>query len=317
MSLKTRVVVTGCAGYIGSVLCQLLLRDEYEVLGIDAFIYGNEHSICHLLGDKNFSFLMHDVRNTEVMKPFLERADVIIPLAALVGAPACEKNPKFATEVNQNSIAEMLKMLSPHQRVIYPNTNSGYGQTDGVSNVTEEDKLNPISVYGQTKVEAEKMILDHPLGATLRLATVFGPSPRMRFDLLVNECVRSLIHEGKLEVFDPHFKRNFLHVRDAARAFARMVSDHSLTGVYNVGLPNALSKLELAYLAAGLLNMYPMDVVKVAEGEDPDKRNYIVSTEKILGTGFNYQYDLNQGIMDVAGMLSLFSPKQVAKMRNV
>lgn len=314
---KARVMVTGCAGYIGTVLCQQLLSDGFEVLGVDSFAYNNQTCIMHLLGDKNFNFFLHDVRDVSGLTPFISQADVIIPLAAVVGAPAADLYPKLAKEVNQDAIKGLLKETSQHQRIVFPNTNSGYGQTDGTKFVTEAEPLVPVSLYGKTKVEAEKMVLEHPLGVTLRLATVFGPSPRMRFDLMVNDFVRRLVFENKLEVFDPHYKRNFVHVRDVARAFVRMVIDHRLDGVYNVGLPDAnLSKLELAYLVAGLLDKYPMDVVTVGEGEDPDKRNYLVSSERLLSTGFEYQYPLNNGIMDVAGLCSLLTPPQAAAMRN-
>lgn len=312
-----RVIVTGCAGYIGSILCQQLINDGFEVLGVDCFVYNNQSSIMHLLGDKKFNFVLHDVRDVEGMKPFLQQADAIIPLAAIVGAPACDKAPNMATQVNSRSVRKLLKELSPHQRIVYPNTNSGYGQTDGTSYVTESSPLQPVSLYGATKVEAENAILDHPAGTSLRLATVFGPSPRMRFDLLVNDFTRRLCIDQRLEVFDPHYKRNFVHNRDVARVFVRMLCDHRMTGVYNVGLPDAnLSKLELAYLIAGTLGMYPPGVVSVGEGEDPDQRNYLVSSDKLLATGFEFQYTLPQGIMDVAGMLSIMNPAEIGRMTN-
>lgn len=315
---KGRVMVTGCAGYIGSVLCQRLIRDGFEVLGVDSLTYHNQSAVMHLIGERKFNFLLHDVRDVEGLRPFIQQADAIIPLAAVVGAPACDRDPGYATQVNSLAIRKMVRELSPHQRVIYPNTNSGYGQTDGKTFVTEADPLKPISLYGATKVEAEQAVLAHPLGVSLRLATVFGPSPRMRFDLMVNDFTCKLARDRKLEVFEPHFKRNFVHVRDASRVFVRMLCDHRLDGAFNVGLPDAnMSKLELAYYIAGLLGLYPHDVVSVVDGEDPDKRNYLVSTQKLLSTGFEFHYTLSQGVQDVAGMLSLLAPHEIDHMRNV
>lgn len=315
---RTSVVVTGAAGYVGSVLCQHLLRRGYKVLGVDSFIHNNQRAMFHLLGDRRFSLLQHDVRDVAGLKPFVRHADAVVPLAAVVGAPACDRNPEFATQVNYEAVRGLVRSLSANQMVVYPNTNSGYGQTDGESFVTEADPLLPVSHYGKTKVEAEKAVLDHPRGIALRLATVFGPSPRMRFDLLVNDFTRRLCQDRQLEVFEPHFKRNFVHVRDVARAFEFGLEDPDGGRVFNVGLPDAnLSKLELAYVVAGTLGMYPPSVVSVGEGEDPDKRNYLVSSDRLLLSGFEFRHTLSDGIQDVAGMLSLLTPDEAARMRNV
>ncbi len=314
---KVKVLVTGAAGYVGSTLCQRLLRDDFEVVGLDSCIYNNEQAIFGLLGDSNFTFSLFDVRDEEAMRAVVQTVDAVIPLAAVVGAPACDAKPAYAKAVNLTAIRQLVNHLSPNQRIIYPNTNSGYGQTDGKEEVTEEGPLAPVSLYGRTKVEAEKIVLDHPQGVTLRLATVFGPSPRMRFDLLVNEYTRCICMDGKLEVFDPHYKRNFVHVRDVARVFVRMLADHRLKGTYNVGLPEAnLSKLELAYFVAGCMGVYPMDAVTVGEGTDPDQRNYLVSNAKLLATGFKFKHDLKCGIEGVAQMVSLLTPPAIQRMRN-
>jgi nucleoside-diphosphate-sugar epimerase len=312
-----RVMVTGAAGYIGSVLCSRLVGAGFKVLGVDCFLYHNQSAILHLIGEKKFDFLEHDVRDVSGMAPYIQQADAIIPLAAIVGAPACEQNPSLATQVNSLAIRDLVGQLSPSQRIIFPNTNSGYGQTNGQTFVSEKDPLCPVSHYGQTKLEAENAILDHPQAVSLRLATVFGPSPRMRFDLLVNDFTRRLCQDRHISIFEPHFQRNFVHVRDVARLFKRMLRDDHLEGVYNIGLPEAqLSKLELAYFIAGLLGLYPPDAVTIAEGRDPDQRNYKVSSERLLATGFSFAYDLADGVLDMAGMLSLLNPTEINRMQN-
>lgn len=315
----TRVLVTGAAGYIGSLLCQRLLRDGFKVMGMDTFLYQNEQAMLHLLGDSNFTLIEHDVRNLQGMRSFIRQADVVMPLAGIVGAPVCDRAPRWAWSVNRDAVAGLVRELSSSQRVVYPNTNSGYGQTDGKNQVTEDDPLTPVSIYGQSKVEAEKTVLDHPLGVSLRLATVFGPSPRMRFDLMVNDFTQVLARGGTLWIYEPHFKRNFVHVRDVARAFVHMACDYRLTGAFNVGLPDAnLSKLDLAHAIASCLNIDPA-CVRIGEGQDPDKRNYLVSNDKLLATGFTFHHSLAQGVRDVAQMiwLLMLTPLQLEKMGNV
>jgi nucleoside-diphosphate-sugar epimerase len=219
--------------------------------------------------------------------------------------------------VNEDSIVGLIKTLSPHQRVVYPNTNSGYGQTDGTSQVTENDPVNPISCYGLTKCAAEKAVLEHPNSVCFRLATVFGVSPRMRLDLLVNDFTYKISHfDAKpFQLFEPHFKRNFVGVRDVSRAFMFMLG-YDYTGVYNLGLPTAnLSKIELAHRICHVLNV-PKEAVYIGKGKDPDQRNYIVSNDKILSTGFKFRHELDDGIREVARLCPLLSPAEILSARN-
>lgn len=317
MNTNGKVLVTGCAGYIGSVLCQHLLSSGFEVFGVDSLAYNNSNAIMHLIGDKKFHFVLGDVRDFPSYGEYLALADAIIPLAAIVGAPACELKPLHAKAVNEVAIRDLLGSVSHQQRIIYPNTNSGYGQTVGDAYVAEEDAMRPLSVYAATKCEAEKHVLDHPLGTALRLATVFGPSPRMRYDLMVNDFTHKLCTEQAIEIFEPEFRRNFVHVRDVARLFVRMLCDHRLRGVFNVGLPQAnLSKFELADKIASILNL-PSSCVTIGQGQDTDKRNYLVSNAKLIRTGFRFSYSLEDGVIGVANLTSLLTPLQIARMRNV
>lgn len=314
---KYNVLVTGGAGYLGCQLSHALLREGFRVYCVDGLLYNQEKSLFSLIGDKDFLFRPTDVRDIDSFKDWIAKADIVIPLAAIVGAPACNKQPDFAREVNMGAIRGLLAQTSKQQRVVYPNTNSGYGVTDGESFVTEESHLTPISLYGQTKCESEKMVLDHPLGVSLRLATVFGPSARMRFDLLVNDFVAKLVHTGKLEIFEPHFKRNFVHIRDVARVFIEMSRNHALRGVYNVGLDEAnMSKWLLAQTICEYLGIDNAGVTEGA-GSDSDKRNYIVSSQKLLNTGFKCRHSLREGVYDVANICGILSPQAVARMGNI
>lgn len=326
------IVVTGCSGYIGSVLVGMLLRKGYRVLGIDNFFHQNVHGIVPYLGDSNFKFLQGDVQDEHVAETIARVADVVIPLAALVGAPLCEKDEhhvRWANSTNSWAISNVVGKLSRNQRVIYPNTNSGYGQTDGESEVTESDPLSPISVYGQTKCEGEESVLSHENGVSMRLATVFGVSPRMRFDLMVNDFtlklhqIRSTLRSPMrntyvpLCIFEPQFKRNFVHVHDVCRAFLHMIERWDLTGAYNLGHPKAnLTKMQLALAICEALEL-PSDVVQVGDGVDPDKRNYIVSNERILNTGFIFARDLQDGVLEIANYLDSCPASATATMRNV
>lgn len=327
------VLVTGAAGYVGSVLCQALLRDAYHVIAVDSLYYQNQAAVMPFLGALGYEFHRQDVRDVAGLRPHLARADAVVPLAALVGAPLCEREPRLAAAVNYEAVRLLVRELSPSQRLVFPNTNSGYGQTDGGRPVTEDDPMRPVSVYGTTKVQAEKAVLDHPDAAALRLATVFGPSPRMRFDLMVNDFTEKLAGirwlqrveqlsrtpspPRKLSVYQPHFKRNFVHVRDVARAFVHFLERPYLAGAFNVGLPDAnLSKLELATFVAGTLGLYPPSHVEVCEGEDPDKRDYVVSNERLTSTCFQFVHTLGDGVREVSLLADLLSHDEVKRMRN-
>jgi nucleoside-diphosphate-sugar epimerase len=316
---KFNVLVTGCAGYIGTTLCASLLKQGHTVIGVDNLMFGGyqKAALLPLLCDHNFHFYQHDVRDDMAMNFIASKVDVVIPLAAWVGAPMCARDPIQATEVNWGAVDSLVRSLSKEQRVIFPNTNSGYGETDGSRFCTEEDPLNPISIYGISKCDAEKSVLDHPNSVVFRLATVFGGSPRMRFDLMVNDFAEKLYRTGKLEVFDPDFKRNFVGVKDVARAFIYAMCNHELNGVYNLGYPAAnLTKIELAHKIACELNL-SRESVTVGSGHDPDRRNYLVSNKKILDEGFEFKHTLEQGIKEVENICWVFKDNETRCMRNV
>src|SRR6516162_5853341 len=215
--MAERVLVTGGLGYLGSILCEHLLRAGYAVTALDNLMYGTgQQGLFHLCADPSFDFVQGDVRDEALMRTALKGADVVIHLAAVVGAAACDRDPALATAVNLESVLLLNRLRSPRQLVIFPNTNSGYGVTSGESYCTEDSPLRPLSLYGRTKVEAERALLDSPNAITFRLATVFGMSPRMRLDLLVNHFVYVALTEGYIVIFEKDFKRNYVHVHDVA-----------------------------------------------------------------------------------------------------
>lgn len=311
-----RVLVTGCAGYIGTILTQLLLEKGCHVIGVDNFIHNNACGVSGNLGHSNFEFHHGDVRNNELMICLMERADTIVPLAAMVGAPVCDKWPDYTVNVNSDCIRMMMHWVRPYQRIIFTNTNSGYGTTDGDHYCTEDEPLNPCSLYGRTKCEAEKFVLKHPNSVSLRLATVFGASPRMRFDLMVNDFTEKIRVNKKMEIYEPHFKRNFVHVRDVTRAIYFMVGRPSLRGVFNVGLPDAnISKIELAHKICDELSI-SRECIGIGTGIDADRRNYLVSSAKLMETGFRFEKSLEAGIREVRQMVDVTTPAERLKMRN-
>lgn len=295
----SKVLVTGGAGYLGSVLVPALLREGYEVIALDNFMYG-QASLLECCADERFSVIRGDCRDRDVLQRALKDADWIIPLAAIVGAPACQMDQMAARSTNYDAIRLLLSLRSKEQRVIFPNTNSGYGIGEPGKFCTERTPLRPISLYGVTKVEAEKAVLDAGNSITFRLATVFGMSPRMRLDLLVNDFVYRAVTDRAVLVFEGHAKRNYIHVRDVARVFLHAMERFEwMEGEpYNVGLSDAnLSKLELC---AKIKEQIPEFVyVEAAVGEDPDKRDYIVSNAKIEGTGFRPAHTLDMGIQEL------------------
>ena len=297
--MSLHVLVTGGAGYLGSVVCEHLLAAGYRVTALDSLMFGQQ-SLFHLLGNPNFDFVFGDVRNESEMRRALKTADIIIPLAAIVGAPACDRDPWMTKEVNYEAICLLNRIRSKEQRIIYPTTNSGYGTKTGSVYCTEETPLEPISLYGQTKCDAEKELLDSGSAVTLRLATVFGLSPRMRLDLLVNHFTYAAVSDGYLVIFEKDFKRNFVHIRDVADCFLHCITnfDSMKNQPFNVGLDSAnISKEELAN---EIREFVPKFYVHFSEvGSDPDKRNYVVSNQRLREAGFEAKRTLQQGIQEL------------------
>jgi nucleoside-diphosphate-sugar epimerase len=296
----TKVLVTGGAGYIGSTLVPALLDRGFAVTVLDNFMYGQDSlaSVCY---HPAFSLVRGDVRSKDVTRPLIKDADIIIPLAALVGAPLCDRDPLAATTTNKDAIVGMLADLSRDQQVLLPITNSGYGVGEADTFCTEDTPIRPISLYARDKVAVEQILLDrHPNALSFRLATVFGMSPRMRLDLLVNDFTYRACTDRFIVLFESHFKRNYLHVRDVARAFLHGIErfDAMRGGPYNVGLSDAnLSKRELCERIQAQLPSFVF--IESAIGTDPDKRNYIVSNEKIERTGFRPAHSLDDGIREL------------------
>ena len=296
---KEQILMTGGAGYIGSVLVGYLLEAGHSVTVVDNLIY-RQQSLLEYCSHEGFEFVYGDCRNEETMAEVMKGKTMILPLAALVGAPLCSMKPMDAVSVNLDAIKLILKLRSKDQKVIYPTTNSGYGITSGDLHCTEETPLEPISLYGRTKVDAEKALLAEENVITLRLATVFGMSPRMRTDLLVNDFVQKAVMDGTLVIFEKHFKRNYIHVRDVSRCFVHCIENFEKmkNTAYNVGLDDAnLSKEELAN---AIKKQVPKLVIVFEEiAQDPDKRNYIVSNKKLYSTGFTPEHGLDVGIAEL------------------
>ncbi|MDZ8260900.1 NAD-dependent epimerase/dehydratase [Nostoc sp. ChiQUE01b] len=294
-----KILLTGGAGYIGSVLTPTLLANGYEVTILDNFMF-HQNSLADCCQYDGFQVVRGDCRDEETVKYLLKDADVIIPLAALVGAPLC-KNDKIATQtINFDAVNMLCRLASKEQKILMPVTNSGYGIGESGKFCTEDTPLRPISLYGVTKVEAEKAVLARENSITFRLATVFGMSPRMRVDLLVNDFVYRAVHDRAVVVFEGNFKRNYIHIRDVAKVFLHGINNfEQMKGKpYNVGLDDAnLSKLELC---AEIKQHLPNFVYLEAPiGEDPDKRDYIVSNARILNTGFEPDWSLSRGIKEL------------------
>ena len=298
-----KILINGGAGYIGSVLIGHLLRAGHSVTVLDNLIFG-QRSLFGYCSNPNFEFVFGDVRNADTVKPLVAKADAVIHLAAVVGAPACDRDVEYATTLNFGSVETLAKLVSKDQKVIYPCTNSGYGTQSGDVFCTEETPLEPISVYGRTKADAEKLLLDTGNAVAFRLATVFGVSPRMRVDLLVNDFTYKAYKDGYLVLYESHFQRNFLGIEDVARGmlFALENYDRIKGEPYNLGLDSAnINKLQLAEkIKEHVPKLY---IHEAAVGTDPDKRNYVVSNEKLRKAGCEATMTLDEGS---AGLLKAY-----------
>ena len=293
------ILVTGGAGYLGSIMIPDLLFAGNYVTVIDNFMY-KQTSLNHLCAHPHFDVVKGDVRVESDILPLLKKADIIIPLAALVGAPLCKADPVGADTTNKVAIYNMMNHVSKEQVIIMPTTNSAYGSGDENNFCTEESPLNPISKYAIDKVEVEKRLMEHPNSISYRLATVFGMSPRMRIDLLVNDFVYRAVYDRFVVLFESHFKRNYIHVRDVSRAFLHAIGkyDKMKQNIYNVGLSDAnVSKKELCELIKKEIPDFT--IVDAPVGVDPDQRNYIVSNEKLESTNFVPTYSLERGIKEL------------------
>ena len=303
------ILVTGGAGYIGSLLVPNLLSQGHFVTVIDNFMY-RQTSLASSIRDEKLTLIFGDVRDESLMKIHLAKADVIIPLAAIVGAPACDSDPIAAQSINKDSILWLLKQLSPNQRIIMPTTNSAYGSGDQNNYCDENSPLNPLSLYARDKVTVEKALMDLPNATSFRLATVFGISPRMRLDLLVNNFAYRAITYGFVIVFEVHFKRNYIHVLDVIQAFnLGLNNEKNFKGeVFNVGLSEAnISKIDLCREIQSLIPTFTY--LEAALGKDPDQRNYVVSNQKIENLGFKPVVSLRNGLEELIKGLKMFNHK--------
>lgn len=304
-----RVLVTGGAGYIGSVLVPMLLQEGYEVTVLDNF-YFNQSTLLECCMNPRFHVVRGDARKEELMKELMADKDYIIPLAAMVGFPLCKADEIAAETTNLGAIQTILKLRKPEQRIIYPCTNSGYGVGQGNKFCTEETPMRPISLYGTTKAEAERLILEAGNSLTFRFATVFGASTRMRLDLLVNDFVYRAVFDRTAVIFEGKFKRNYVHIRDAAGAFLHAINhfDEMKGRAYNCGLSSAnLSKVELCEKIKEHIPEFVY--LEAPVGEDPDKRDYIVSNERLEATGWKPKYSLDDGIEELKKVYTIIKNK--------
>lgn len=297
--MSFNILVTGGAGYLGSTMVPDLLNAGHKVTVLDNFMF-QQSSLNHICNNRNFTIVKGDIRIESVMTPLLKRADIVIPLAALVGAPLCNLDPVGATTINHDAISLMIKLLSKEQIVLMPTTNSAYGTGDENNYCTEESPLRPISQYAIEKVAIEKELMQRENAISFRLATVFGMSPRMRIDLLVNDFTYRAVNDRFVVLFESFFKRNYVHVRDVSRAFQHAINNFETmkSQIYNVGLSEAnVSKRELCEVIQKQIPDFTF--IDAPVGKDPDQRNYIVSNEKIEATGFKTSMSLDLGIEEL------------------
>ena len=294
-----KILVTGGAGYLGSILVPQLLKAGHAVTVLDSFIF-RQSSLADCCASESFDVVRGDCRDERLIVELLKTHDVAIPLAALVGAPLCERDRLGALTINRDAVRSLCKLASPSQRILMPVTNSGYGIGQPGIPCTEDSPLKPISLYGTSKVEAEQAVLERENSISFRLATVFGMAPRMRLDLLVNDFVYRAVNDRALVVFEGHFKRNYIHIRDVARVFLHAIENfEKMRGrAYNVGLEDAnLTKLELCAVIQKHISGFVY--LEAPIGEDPDKRDYIVSNQRILDTGWKPAHTLDDGIREL------------------
>lgn len=301
-----KILVTGGAGYIGSVLVPELLLNGHDVTVVDNLMY-KQNSLSHVISNKRLKVVFGDIRDKELMKPLIVGCDVLVPLAAIVGAPACNKNPILASEINLESTIWLFENTSPSQMIIMPTTNSAYGSSDKNIVFDEKSPLNPLSLYARDKVVVEQELLSKENSVSLRLATVFGVSPRMRLDLLVNNFVFRALTDGFIVLFQGSFIRNYIHVRDVVSLILGVIQnpDQFAGEVFNVGLSSAnVSKVELANRIKQQIPNFK--IIESDTGDDPDKRNYIVSNSKIESLGFRPKFSLDDGISELIRGLPMY-----------
>ena len=309
-----KILITGGAGYLGSAIVPRLINKNYNVTVLDN-LYFKQFTLHDMFKCENFEFIFEDVRNFKIVNDIAKKFDVVIPLAGLVGAPLCDLHPIDAVKINQTAVEELCNTLPKETKLIIPVTNSGYGISKPDEICTEDTKLNPISIYGKTKVAAEKVTMDRGNAISFRLATVFGVTSRMRTDLLVNNFVLEAVKKKYLKIFEGHFMRNYIHVQDVARVMLYAIEnfDKLKNNSYNFGLEDAnLSKIQLA----NFIKKYVPDLVieESKHGRDPDQRNYTVSNKKIIATGFKFEYSLDLGVRELIKAYKMLPEKNFSNL---